>query len=94
MGEQAKRINPDAVAGLFSKRVIGPQELADFFGLSKYWVYRQLRGDAPDKPPRCAVAQLRFDTWNVEFQAWLNRKLGLTESDQTENVSSSVDGEP
>ena len=61
------------------KRIIGPRELAEIFGFSLAWVYKQTRKGAADPPPRCEVGRLRFDTWDPKFQAWLNRKLGCPE---------------
>lgn len=73
---QQLQINPEGLAGVFSKRVIGADELAAALGFTRYWVYKRTREGAEDPPPRCKVFQLRFDTWYVPFQEWFNRQLG------------------
>jgi hypothetical protein len=57
-------------------RIWKPEHVADFFGFSVHWVYKQTRKDSPDPPPRCqSFRRLRFDTQSPDFQAWILRQL-------------------
>ncbi len=57
-------------------RIWKPEHLADFFGFSVHWVYKQTRKDSPDPIPRCkGMRHIRFDTSDPKFQAWLARQI-------------------
>jgi hypothetical protein len=57
-------------------RIWKPEHLADFFGFSVHWVYKQTGHNSPDPPPRCkGFRLLRFDTQSPDFQAWILRQL-------------------
>jgi hypothetical protein len=67
-------------------RVWKPKHLADFLGVSIYWVYKRTEAAAVDPIPRIpGVGRLSFDTHSPAFQEWMRRQLGyvdLGESDE------------
>jgi hypothetical protein len=63
-------------------RVWSPQDLANFLGISKHWIYKRTQEDAEDPIPRIAgVGRLRFDTASPQFQDWMRRQLGYIDSE-------------
>jgi hypothetical protein len=78
MSEELSRMseNKQAHITLPQPRIWKPEHLADFFGFSVHWVYKQTRKDSPDPPPRCKGFRLiRFDSQSAEFQEWILRQL-------------------
>ena len=67
---------PEHCRNLPAPRIWTPQHLADFIGFGIHWVYKQTKKSSEDPPPRCqGIKQIRFDTYDPEFQRWLARQL-------------------
>ncbi len=66
-------------------RIWKPKHLADFFGYSVHWVYKQTASNAEDPPPRIpGLSQLAFDTRSPLFQAWMRRRLGCVDTGESD----------
>ena len=76
------------VAARNNKRIWTPQDLAEYFGFSVHWVYKQTASNAADPVPTCpGVGRLRFDTQSPLFQAWLDRHtVGDVDKSEDANV--------
>jgi hypothetical protein len=81
-----KRNNTDehvtSLLDLPAPRVWKPKHLANFLGVSVYWVYKRTEAAAEDPIPRIpGVGRLSFDTHSPAFQAWMQRQLGYVDLD-------------
>lgn len=58
------------------------EDLASFVGYSVHWVYKQTKKGSSDPPPRCpGIKEIRFNTRDPLFLAWLERRLGPIDLD-------------
>lgn len=72
----------ERIGDLPEPRIWTPTHLAEFFGMTVYWVRHQTERKCTDPPPRVqGTFQLRFDTHSLEFLMWLARRLGIDTSD-------------
>lgn len=75
-----KKANPTSLQ-LPGPRIWTAKDLADFFGMTVFWVYKRTKEKAGDPPPRCpGIGRLRFDTHSEAFRQWMSRQLGWIET--------------
>lgn len=63
----------DLKTGIWSAK-----DLAAYLGVSMSWIYKNTQREAEDPIPRCpGMKRLRFNLADPEFQAWLERRVGV-----------------